>query len=480
MKKIITILCLFLCLGLTKMMSATPRAQGAQEIQEDTVYPVVILGGGVGALTSAIYLQRAGVDSIVIEGQTPGGAIAQSPNVLNWPGEIEINGHALIEKIRSQAEFNGAKILSYEVTHVDFTKSPLAITIRSIQNPRETHKILAKSCIIALGANPKFLGIPGESGEQGYWTRGVYTCAVCDGALFKNKSVAVIGSGDTAILEADYLSKLAKKVYVIIRHKYFHTVEIKRKEELLKKPNVKLIQESNVIEIQGDGKKVTHIVLAHNNNPLRKQIPIDGVFIAIGSKPNTELFTGQLQLDNKGYIVLTNDQKTSVEGVYGIGDVVDPYYKQAISAAGDGAKAALQVERYLALQPETQQIINAKPKVVVVNNDSSVISVNTSDQFNQEIRNSSIPIIVDFYSPFCGPCQRLSPEFDKLSLEYAGRLKFVKVNISTATELAENYNIYAIPTMIVFDAHGKVIEQATGSGDINKLFKKLDKIANTN
>lgn len=471
-------LCCLLCFGFTQFTYATTLPQ---ETHDSSVYPVVILGGGVGALTSAIYLQRAGINTLVIEGQTPGGAIAQSPMVLNWPGEIEIDGSALVEKIRKQAEFNGANILSYEVTHVDFTKMPLEITVRSIQNPEQIRTIRAKSCIVALGANPKLLGVPGESGEHGYWTRGVYNCAVCDGALFKNKTVAVVGSGDTAVLEADYLSKIVKKVYIIIRSKDFRTVEVKRKDELLKKPNVELIKESNIVEIQGDGKKVTQIVLAQGKQ--QKQLGVDGVFIAIGSKPNTELFAGQLRLDKKGYIVVTEGQKTSIESVFGIGDVVDPDYKQAISAAGDGAKAAMQLERHLALQAADRQIDErqgtaAKPKVVVVaNTDSSVLHLNSPDEFYSEIRNSSMPILVDFYSPSCGPCRELSPEFDKMSLQYAGRIKFIKVDISVASELAENYSIYAVPTIIVFNAQGKVIEQAQGKGEIRSLFKKLDKIA---
>ena len=327
MKRLLYSFLIFLLCGIP----LTVRANESKDPQ-----PIVIIGSGVGALTSAVYLQRAGINTLVIEGENPGGAITQSPNVQNWPGELEINGQTLVEKIRKQAEENGAKFVSQEVIAVDFTKRPFTITMRDVYDHEKMQTIEAKSCIIAMGSMPKLLGIPGESGDGGYWTRGVYSCAVCDGALYRGKNVAVIGGGDVAILEADYLSNIAKKVYVILRSDQFRTIEILRKNALIKKPNVEVLYNTKIDQITGNGQNVTHLNLSTKND-----LPIDGVFVSIGAKPNSEIFKHQLDLDENGYIRLKQDQLTSVPGVFAIGDIVDPHYKQAISAAGHGETAAL-------------------------------------------------------------------------------------------------------------------------------------------
>ena len=442
--------------------------------KRNEVKPVVIIGGGVGALTSAIYLQRAGIDTLVIEGQTPGGSIAQSPNVHNWPGELEISGQDLVDKIRKQAEANGATIVTKEVTHVDFSKAPYSFTLRDVYDHDQIETIRARSCIVAVGSKPNLLGVPGESGEKGYWTRGVYSCAVCDGGLYKNKTVAVVGGGDAAILEADYLSKIAKKVYVILRSDEFRTIEALRKNELVKKSNVEILYNTKVNQIQGDGQKVTHLNLSTS-----KELPVDGVFVAIGAKPNSEIFTKQIDLDQNGYIRLIRDQQTSTAGVFAIGDVVDPVYKQAISAAGDGAKAAFQVEHFLASEPAN--LIQKGPEVKMVqasNTPSGKVEELSSQQaFYESIGTHSTPIVVDFYSPLCGPCKQLAPQLDQLATTYKGKIRFLKVNVTEFTELADSYNVFAVPTVVIFDTQGKMIDKGTGVDEINRVLKKLDKIA---
>ncbi len=445
--------------------------------KEEDVQTVAILGSGVGALTSAIYLQRAGVNTLIIEGRNPGGAIAQSPLVHNWPGEIAIDGQTLVDKIRKQALHNGAKIVHEEVISVDFTKHPLTITTRDVFDKEKVRTFKTKACIIATGSNPKLLGVPGESGENGYWTRGVYSCAVCDGALYKDKVVAVIGGGDSAITEANYLSNIAKKVYVVLRSDKFRTVETRRKEELAKKPNVEILYNTKIDEIQGDGTKVTHLNLSTS-----KRLPIDGIFVAIGATPNSSIFQGQLELEEQtGYIATKIGQRTSVPGVYAIGDVVDKFYKQAISAAGRGAEAALEVEAYLSSLP------NHSPSHVGPVKSESVLKVNnpvaegleeitTKESFYDAISNGETPVVIDFYSPYCVPCRQLLPLLEESAQKYQGKIRFYKINVTDFADLAISYNISSVPTVLVFDGKGKIIEQATGIEDINKVVKKLESL----
>ena len=219
--------------------------------------PVVILGGGVGAMTSAIYLGRAGVEATVIEGQNPGGLITQSSAVQNWPGELEISGHELADKIHAQAEANGARFLQQEVVGVDFSKRPYAIFLRDLNTNQES-QLRAESVIIAMGTTPNFLNIPGE---QTYWGRGVTNCAICDGALYKDQIVGVVGGGDAAILEGLYLSNIAKQVHLFIRKDAFRAVEEKRLKTLLEKPNVIVHYNTTVEEVKGDGEMVTSVVI---------------------------------------------------------------------------------------------------------------------------------------------------------------------------------------------------------------------------
>lgn len=454
------------------LMGFSPILAPAEEKKE--IDPVVIIGSGVGALTSAVYLQRAGINTLVIEGDNPGGAIAQSPNVHNWPGELDINGQTLVEKIRAQAEANGAKFVSKEVIGVDFHHRPFSITTRDIYEPEKMETIQAKACIIAMGSKPRLLGVPGESGESGYWTKGVYTCAVCDGALFRGKTVAVIGGGDSAIIEADYLSKLAKKVYVILRSDQFRTVESMRKDVLIQKDNVEVLYNTKVNQITGNGTKVTHLNLSTD-----KELPVDGVFIAIGATPNTELLANQIDLDTNGYIRLVHDQETSIPGVYAIGDIVDPVYKQAISAAGDGAKAALQVERYLSAQSENNLLHQKPPQVAIAKTSLSLAAqipdISSNEELYSSIGKNQTPLVVEFYSPYCGPCKQLAPELEKAAESYSGKFNFLKVDVTQYGELASAYNVYGVPTLLIFDPQGKLIKKASGFEEIQKVLPNLEK-----
>lgn len=306
--------------------------------------PVLILGGGPAGLTAAIYCGRAGIKPVVITGDSVGGMITQSPRVENWPGRDVISGIELGKDLENQARLNGAELLREEVTGVlfspDLSQKAHQITTRSLITQEETI-YYTPIVVIALGATPNKLHVPGE---QNYWSKGVYSCAVCDGGFYKDKIVAVVGGGDGALTEAQYLANLAKKVYIIVRGRDFRTVEKQRKEQVLSLPNIEIRYQTIVKEIKGEKDKVSYLILSNQKHKKSYHLPVDALFLAIGSLPNTKLFVNQLKLD-AGYIRLEEHQKTSIKGVYAAGEVADPEFKQAICAAADGAKAAMQLQK---------------------------------------------------------------------------------------------------------------------------------------
>ena len=440
------------------------------KIEEKSV-PIAILGGGVGAMTSAIYLERAGVDALVIEGPNPGGLIAQSHAVQNWPSELEINGVELATKIRAQAEANGAHFSHQEVIEVDFSKRPYTIVVRDLAS-QKTSRIRAESVIIAMGSTPNYLKIPGE---ETYWGRGVSNCAVCDGNLYRDQTVAIVGGGDAALIEGLYLANIAKQVHLFVRKTSFKTVEEKRLQTLLSKPNVKIHYNTRIEEVRGDGEKVVSLVAQSNK---KEQIPVDALFLAIGSKPNTALFQGQLPLDENGYILLESGQKTKLDGIYAIGDIADPFYKQAISAAGDGAKAAIQAQQYLS--DRTNLIVKAAsietPSVQAPL--AEVIEITNPSQFERELASSEGPVLVDFYATWCGPCRQISPLIETSAHELSGKVKFLKVNVDLVSSLAKTYQIRAMPTALLLSPDGKLLERKVGTHEISMLLHELSQQEN--
>ncbi len=436
--------------------------------------PVVILGGGVGSLTSALYLARAGLSPIVIEGSKAGGLLTQSHSVQNWPGEMEIEGRALTDKIRSQAAANGARILEAEVIDVNFTKRPLEITIRYLDSSLKTEKISALSCIIGMGTEPNFLGIPGE---QRYWGQGVSNCVICDGALYKNKQVAVVGGGDAAVLEALYLSNIAKEVHLYVRKDFLRANETNRIQALKEKTNVIIHFHSQIDEIKGNELGVTKVAVKTGKEIT--DYPMDGVFLAIGSQPNSKIFKNILKLDAKGYILLQKDQETSMPGVYAIGDIVDPIYKQAVSAAGDGAKAALQAQEFLmdkhtkllAQKKEEKKPDSIAKSAVIAK--GQVIEIQTLDQLQKTLQEATGPVLIDFYATWCGPCKQVAPLLESSALKLAGKVIFLKVNVDVSSDLSQKYEIRSMPTVLLLDQNGKIQEKKVGAEQIGELLNKL-------
>lgn len=308
---------------------------------EQKIENTIIIGSGPSGLTSAIYTARANLSPLMIEGEEAGGQLMITTEVENFPGfEHGITGPALIEEMRKQAARFGTRFITKNVTKVDFTSQPLKVWIG-----QEMH--LAKTVIISTGASAKLLGIPTE---KKYMSKGVSACATCDGAFFRNLEVAVVGGGDTAMEEANFLTRFATKVYLIHRRHEFRASKI-MVDRALKNPKIEVIYNSAVQEVLGNEKVMTGIKLVDTVNGQTKDLKVDGLFIAIGHKPNTDLFKGILELDENGYIKTKKGSTyTNVPAVFAAGDVQDHIYRQAITAAGTGCMAAIDAERWLESQ----------------------------------------------------------------------------------------------------------------------------------
>jgi thioredoxin reductase (NADPH) len=302
----------------------------------DEIYDVIILGSGPAGLTAAIYTSRADLKTLVVAGAMWGGQLMLTMEVENFPGFKEgILGPNLMDTIRKQAERFGAKMMFEEATAVDFSSKPFRVIVGS--------KVYqGKSVIIATGASARWLGLESESRLRG---RGVSVCATCDAAFFKDKKAVVVGGGDTAMEEALALSKFVREVKVIHRRDELRASRILQ-ERVFKNPKIDIVWNSTVQKILGKD-KVEGVRLKKVDSDEEFELACDAVFIAIGYKPNTEIFKGQVELDEKGYVVANNGTETSVAGVFAAGDVKDYRYRQAVTAAGEGCKAALDAEEYL-------------------------------------------------------------------------------------------------------------------------------------
>ncbi len=302
-----------------------------------TTENIIIIGSGPAGLTAGVYAGRADLSPLIIDGYEPGGQLMTTTAVENWPGDIHIMGPALMKRMRDHAEHYNARFLSDTITKVDLSRRPFVLTTRG-EKELHTHAL-----IIATGAKPKRLQCPGE---DTYWGKGVTTCAVCDGAFYKDKEVVVIGGGDTAMEIASFLTNFTNKI-TIIHILPELTASQAMKERVVNNQDITIIYNSTVTAIEGDGKKVTGVTVTNQNTHKTTHLATAGVFVAIGLTPNTHLFKGQLAMNDYGYLTVQDTTVTSVPGVFAAGDVADHRYRQAITAAGTGCAAALDAERYL-------------------------------------------------------------------------------------------------------------------------------------
>jgi thioredoxin reductase (NADPH) len=299
----------------------------------------LIIGSGPAGYTAAIYAARANLFPVMYQGMEPGGQLMNTTDVENYPGYPDgILGPEMMEDFKKQAERVGADIRYGMATKVDFSGTPHKVWID------DTKEIHADTVILATGATAKWLGIPSEEKYNG---RGVSACAVCDGFFYRNKEVAIVGAGDTAAEEALYLSKLCTNVHMIVRRDEMRASKIMQ-ARVEKTPNIHIYWNSVTDEILGDEKGVNAVRIENKVSGEKKEIPIEGFFVAIGHKPNSDIFKNYINTDEQGYVItIPGTSKTNVKGVFATGDLQDKHYRQAVTAAGSGCMGALDAERYL-------------------------------------------------------------------------------------------------------------------------------------
>ncbi len=306
----------------------------------------LIIGSGPAGYTAAIYAARADLKPVIYQGMQPGGQLTITTEVDNFPGYPDgTEGPAMMEDLKKQAERFGTDVRWGEIVETDFSARPFKV------KADDGKEIIAETVIISTGASARWLGMPSEQEYNGY---GVSACATCDGFFYRGKTVAVVGGGDTAAEEACYLAKLCKKVYLIHRRDELRASKAMQKR-VFKTENIEMVWDSIPKEIIGKqeefSKAVTGVIVDNVKTGEQKTIDIDGFFVAIGHKPNSDMFKGQLDMDDTGYLITAPDSTaTSVEGVFAAGDIQDKTYRQAITAAGTGCMAALEAERFLAHQ----------------------------------------------------------------------------------------------------------------------------------
>jgi len=308
----------------------------------------LIIGSGPAGYTAAIYAARADLKPVLYTGMEAGGQLTQTTEVDNFPGYPNgITGPEMMEDFRKQAERFGTEIRFGYVSSVDFSSLPHKVVVDEIKT------ITADTVIISTGATAKWLGLPSEQQYNGF---GVSACAVCDGFFFKGQDVAIVGAGDTAAEEATYLAKLCNKVYMLVRRDEFRASKA-MVHRVLNTPNIEVIYNAEAKEILGNGKNVTGLRVINNQTNVETDLEVEGFFVAIGHKPNTDIFKGWLEMDETGYLkTIPGTTKTNIEGVFACGDVQDHYYRQAVTAAGSGCMAALDAERYLAAKEDEVKV----------------------------------------------------------------------------------------------------------------------------
>ncbi len=469
------------------------RSSGASSSSSrNKVYAVVILGGGIAGYTAAVFAGQANLfPACLLEGEQPGGALAQSHSVRNWPGVIDQPGASIVEAIKVQAQANGVEVRSGVATRVHFGRWPRVIEWKDLATD-ELHVMYAYSVIIATGREPnRLLDVPGE--QENFGT-GVSTCAICDGGQFRGKTVVVVGGGDGAVAEVDYLANIAATVYLIVRGPALRARITQTRDRVLAKPNVRLLLNSEVTQINGSGSKSSSPFLSSvdvntQGQSSSSRIAAQGLFEAIGATPRSAFLQNQVKTDANGYIRVYDGQKASVPGVFAAGDVLLSAYALAPKAANDGSIAALQAGEFLQAhriplapaaasasllsgnsnsntssstsntsrsssmgQKTTNALLATSPVLVTPNllslakvrdrsagrvgdgnNDAGgggVREIQSAKQLDTLLNPSNNkPVIVDIYAVWCGPCKLLGPMLESFALTELGQqLTIVKLD----------------------------------------------------
>ncbi|KKP35460.1 MAG: Thioredoxin reductase [candidate division TM6 bacterium GW2011_GWF2_32_72] len=421
---------------------------------EKDIVPVLILGSGPAGLSAAMYAARGGFKSVVLAGSKPGGQLMGTTYIENWPGRPRVLATELMQDFKNQAATFGVEYLNDTVTSVDLTSWPYLV------KTDEGKKLKALSIVITTGANPSRLGIPGE---DKFWAKGVSACATCDAPFFRGKTVAVIGGGDSAAEQALQLSSYAKKVYLLVRRNEMRASDIMQ-AQVKATNNIEILFNCQPKAVLGE-ELVTALEVFYKDKNKLETIPLDGVFLAIGHKPNTDLFIGQLDLDKEGYIkVEGRSQKTSKPGVFAAGDVEDNIYRQAGIAAGAGTKAALDAMHFLrnlGVNKSVLEKIEGKLFEVPLDKKVELSRVDTEKELGQVLADNDL-VLLDFYGDLCPTCLQMLPVLEFVASKFAEKLKVIKNNVDNDPQLLKKYVIKKVPTFLIFKK-GEIAARYSGS-----------------
>ncbi len=433
--------------------------------KKENIVPFLVIGSGPASLAAAVYGARSRIRTVVLEGNKPGGQLTGTSYVENWPGIRKIRGPELMQELQEQAARFGAIMISDSVSSVDFSKWPYTVIT-------EEGKVLyAFSIFIGTGASARCLGIPGENE---YWGKGVATCAICDAPYHKGDTVLVIGGGDSAVEEAMELSAYAQEVRMIVR-----TDSMRASASMIERlegcGNIKIIYNTSLTHVNGDGNHVTSVdVINNETGETAVWEDIGGVFLAIGHLPNTKLFKGQLATTAGDYLVIEGRQQmTSQPGVFAAGDVADARYKQAGVAAGDGIKAGLDAIFWLSEMGYNRHVAEAmEPYFFDPHSDQKIeiAQINSLSEYEEYASSAKEELIVlDFYTPFCPSCMHMMPVVQWAGTKLAGKVLFLKVDASIGFDVVKKFQAPQVPHFVIIK-NGNVVARSNETMDRAALY----------
>jgi thioredoxin reductase (NADPH) len=435
------------------MVDATPAAA------HSAVENLVIVGSGPAGYTAAIYAARANLRPVVItgfqDGGIPGGQLMTTTHVENFPGFPDgILGPELMDRLKAQAVRWGTRLVEADADSIDLSQRPFRLNA-------DGQTIKAHSLILATGASANRLGLPCE---QRFWNAGISACAICDGATpqFRNAELAVVGGGDSACEEAMYLTKYGSRVHLIVRSEQLRASKAMA-DRVMANPNITVHWNRSIRDCRGQDWLESIELIPSNGSDAGEQLPVRGLFYAIGHTPNTRLVRGQLDVDSRGYLYTQPGRpETNVEGVYAAGDVADAEWRQGVTAAGSGCQAALAAERWLTHHnlaitvsqdpPEPAEVGETKRTAVSdeVNFDGEALWQKGSYALRKLYHNSTKPLLVVYTSPTCGPCHVLKPQLKRVLDELGGQAQGVEIDIDADQEIAEQAGVSGTPTVQLF------------------------------